>query len=202
MKQQVVFIHGGESFSSYDVYIECLKKEQIDPFVKKEKRWHQLLGEVLGNEYEFFTPSMPNSKNAKYLEWKIWFEKYIPFLYDGVILTGHSQGGYFLSKYLVENKLPVTIKALFLVGAVFNSEGLVGEDGGDFSFDTQKLGNVSLQVPHIYICHSEDDFVVPFSHAEKYQEKLPQATLLRFTDRNHFLQMEFPELIDLITKLK
>lgn len=201
MKKQIVFIHGGEAFSSYDTYIENLKNEQVDPFAKKEKRWHQLLGEVLGSEYEVFTPTMPNSKNAKYQEWKIWFEKYVPFLQDGVILIGHSQGGYFLSKYLVENKFPVAIEALYLVGAVFNAEGLVEEDGGDFAFDTEKLGNVALQVAHIFICHSEDDFVIPFPHAEKYLEKLPQATLLRFTDRNHFLQQEFPELVDSIQHL-
>ncbi len=96
MNKQVIFIHGGSSYSDYDTFIACLKEESIDPFEVKEKRWHQGLAESLGDEYEVFSPRMPNADNAKYLEWKIWFEKYIPFLHDGVVLIGHSQGDIFL----------------------------------------------------------------------------------------------------------
>jgi pimeloyl-ACP methyl ester carboxylesterase len=46
--------------------------------------------------------------------------------------------------------------------------------------------------------HSEDDFVVPFSHAERFKEVVPHAELVRFTDKNHFIVPEFPELLERI----
>ncbi len=194
--QQVIFIHGGEAFSDYGVFLEYLKNETIDPYEKPSKRWHKALPEDLGDTYEVFLPQMPNAENAHYAEWKIWFEKYIPVLRDGVILIGHSQGGYFLVKYLTENGFPVSIKALYLVAAPFEADTFEGgEDGGDFAFDTSRVPELQNMAENIGIFHSKDDFVVPYAHALKYGEALPQAKLRLFEDRVHFWQESFPELI-------
>jgi uncharacterized protein len=197
-KKQIVFIHGGEAFSSYDAFLNYLRTDEIsDPLgLIPRKRWQQTLREVLGETYEVYMPSMPNKQNAKYLEWKIWFERHFPFLRDGVILVGHSQGGYFLAKYLSENTMPVSIRALYLLGAPFEKrEDALDEDGGDFAFDPKNLANLTSQVEDVHIFHSEDDFVVPYEHALKYKEALSQAELHTFTDKNHFILEEFPELI-------
>ncbi len=138
MKKQVFYVHGGSAYSNYEIFLSDLKEEPIrdlpgaEPFVK----WSDSLPEKL-EEYEVFKPSMPNSKNAKYEEWKIWFERYIPHLHDGVILVGWSQGGYFFTKYLIENPAPVQVAALFLVAAPFNPDDFGSEDGGDFSFEVR-----------------------------------------------------------------
>ena len=200
MKKQVLFVHGAEAFSKYDTFIEYLKQETVDPYETKVKRWHQRLGDNLGDDYEVFLPSMPNSENAKYLEWKIWFEKYIPFLHDGVILIGHSQGGYFLAKYLTENLFPVVIKALYLVAAPFEPDDFGMEDGGDFNFDTSKVSLLQERAQNVIIFHSKDDFVVPFAHACKYKDALQNATLFLLEDRVHFWQESFPEIIEDIQK--
>lgn len=201
MKQQIIFIHGGEAYSNYDVFLECLKNEVIDPFEIHTKRWHQKLPVSLGETYEVFLPKMPNPENAKYLEWKIWFEKYIPFLHDEVILIGHSQGGYFLAKYLTENMFSISIKALYLVSAPFEPDDFGGEDGGDFRFDTTQLSKLQENIPRIVIFHSTDDYVVPYSHALKYKEQMLKAELRTFEDRVHFWQEEFPELVADIKRL-
>ena len=54
---------------------------------------------------------------------------------------------------------------------------------------------------NIVILHSQDDFVVPFSHGEKLAELLPAAEFMVFADKNHFLVEEFPELISKIKAL-
>jgi hypothetical protein len=202
MKKQVVFIHGGEAFSKYENFIEHLKTTYIDdPFQKEpRKRWQSRLFKDLGEEYEVIAPGMPNKQNAKYEEWKLWFERYLPFMRDGVTLIGHSQGGYFLAKYLVENVPPVRIGAMYLLAAPFKPDDFGGEDGGDFAFDTEKLGNMAQCVDHIYIFHSKDDDVVPFRHAELYAEALPDAKCVIFDNKGHFLAEIFSELIEHIKK--
>ena len=71
----------------------------------------------------------------------------------------------------------------------------------DFEFDTTKTGELANKIENIYILHSKDDFVVPFSHAEKYVEMLPNAEFMTFEDKNHFLIEEFPELIEKIKEI-
>jgi predicted alpha/beta hydrolase family esterase len=198
MKKQIVFIHGGNAFCQYENFLTYLKNKEIeDPFVESaQKRWQPSLREVLSETYEVCYPSMPNSKNAKYAEWKIWFEKHHAFLRDGVILIGHSLGGYFLAKYLSEEKMSVTVRALYLLAAPFENDDFDGEDGGDFAFDPMNLPRLAGQVGAVYILHSKDDPVVPYAHALKYKEALPTAELILFEDRNHFILEEFPELIE------
>lgn len=204
MKQQVFFIHGGEAYSNYDDFLYDLRNEDLgNPLGDIPKRWSRTLKGDLP-EYEVFTPSMPNKQNARYEEWKIWFERHFTFLRDGLILVGHSQGGMFLVKYLIENTPPFTIKALFLAAAVHVSDNKINEsreDGGDFIFDTSKVGELQKKAENIVIMHSEDDFVVPFEHALRYKAALPEAELVTFSDKNHFLIEEFPELIEKIKRL-
>lgn len=202
-KQQVFYIHGGSAYSNYEAFLEALKQRNIRDLPNSEpvKKWSNTLREDLGDKYEVFMPTMPNSQNAKYLEWKIWFERYFEYLRDEVILLGWSQGGYFLVKYLLENESPFKIKALFLVATPFENEDFMGEDGGDFAFDVSIVGNLTKKVEKIVIFHSKDDFVVPYQHALKYKEALPQAELVTFEDKNHFLIPEFPELLSKIRGL-
>lgn len=204
MKQQVFFIHGGNAFSQYDDFLSYLRTKEIRnlPGAEQLKKWSSTLVDDLGEEYEVFMPSMPNSQNAKYEEWKIWFERHFEYLRDGVILVGWSQGGFFLSKYLVENEIPFQIKALLLVAAPFQAEDFGGEDGGDFTFDTSRVGELSKKTDKIYIFHSQDDFCVPFAHAESYKNSLPGAELVSFADKNHFLIEEFPEFLKVIRKVE
>ncbi|MFA5000872.1 MAG: alpha/beta fold hydrolase [Candidatus Paceibacterota bacterium] len=200
MPTQVVVIHGGDPFETYQDYLTYLKNyrvESIDYF--KRKDWKSSLQEKLGDNFDVIAPQMPNKKNARYLEWKIWFDKLIPFLNDGVILIGHSLGGIFLAKYLAENVFPKKISGVFLVAAPFDdSESdypLV-----DFALP-ESLEKFSNQVLKIFIYASKDDKVVPFSDFEKYKRALPTATATVFKDRQHFGQLEFPELIKQIEVL-
>lgn len=198
MKKQIVYIHGGDSFESYDDYIKNLKETEftIDWFIRR-KRWIEDMATELENEFQFFMPQMPNKQNAVYEEWKTWFEKMIPFINDGVIVIGHSQGGIFLAKYLSENIYPNKIGAIMLVAPVHNNTPEVGS----FRLD-KSLENVSKQCQEIHLFFSKDDFVVPFSESEEYKKELPDAKFHIFEDRGHFLQETFPEIIEEIKKIK
>ena len=137
---------------------------------------------------------MPNYANARYLEWKIWFEKLIPFLEDEVTLVGHSLGGIFLVKYLSENSFPKRVRAIFLVASPYDTEG-TDDSLVDFTL-LRAPGNLTEQSGKIFLYHSEDDPIVPFSNLRKYEKELPSAKVRILKDRGHFLQEEFPELVE------
>lgn len=192
MKQQVVVIHGGDSYATYDEFITNLVKTAVSLEWLAFKGWKSDLADVLGEAYEIIKPSMPNPLYAHYREWKIWFEKYLPFLQPDVILIGHSLGGSFLAKYLSEESFPVSVKATFLVAPPFDQDG----DRTLVEFDqTTSLDGLRAQGGKLFLYHSADDDIVPVAEQEKYEALLPQATVRRFTDRGHFNQAEFPELV-------
>ena len=147
----------------------------------------------MGSEYEVIAPKMPNKSNAKYVEWKIWFEKLLPFVRDDIVLLGHSMGGVFLAKYLSEEKFPKKIKATFLVAPPYNIDE--GRALVEFVLPVS-LENFERQGGKIFIYHSRDDYVVAFSELSKYQKVLPKAQFKIFEDRGHFSQEEFPEIIE------
>lgn len=204
MKKQIIYIHGGDSFESYEDYIKYLKEAEfsIDWF-ERRKKWIDDIAEKLKDEFQFFMPQMPCKQNANYEEWKIWFEKMIPFINNGVIMIGHSQGGIFLAKYLSENIYPKKIATLMLVAPPhtdtpdIGSFKLVGTRHG-----ASLLDNVSKQCDNIHLFQSKDDPVVSFSEIEKYKKDLPNAQMHIFEDRGHFLQETFPEIVEEIKKIK
>jgi len=197
--KQLVFIHGGETFSSYEKYLDALRSWDYEPENAVQKKWKDTLIPELGNEWQIFMPSMPSKYNAKYIEWRIWFEKVLPHLTDGTVLVGHSLGGIFLAKFLSENSMPNAIAGTFLVAAPFDEESESGSLA-DFILPAS-LDSFEKQGGAIFLYHSEDDPVVPFSELAKYAKQLPEATVRTFSDRGHFLQPEFPELIDDIRAL-
>lgn len=198
MSKQIIVIHGGDTFETYDKYLSFLRDYEIniERYKTNKNDWKPWLREKLGDEFEVILPIMPNKTNAVFSEWKLWFEKLIPFLNDGVILIGHSLGATFLAKYLSENKFSKKISGVLLVGAVYNKD-CEGYPLASFSLPS----NLDLQTDNIFLYHSEDDPVVPFSALRDYKKALPQAVTRVFKDRQHLNQTEFPELAEDILRL-
>ncbi len=202
MKQQVIFIHGGHASDSHEEYLQTLRTTPLrDVFTEPKLKWSQNLRNLLGEAFEVAMPIMPNKYHADYEIWKIWFLRYLEACNDGVILVGHSLGGIFLAKFLCENKSPRTIAGLHLVAAVASYEGRRVSGLTSFSFNNVDLSNVSGQVSNIHLYHSTDDTVVPYEHVLAFQAAWPKAKLHTFTDRGHFLQEDFPELVSFIKEL-
>lgn len=200
--KQIIYIGGWDCFRNEEDLAEALKNWHYEPFKQEKKRKYRLQ-ETLKADYEMAIPNMPNIYNARYSNRKIWFEKTFPYLNDEwTILIAHSQWGIFLAKYLSENMFPKKIHQLHLVASVFSEQGLPkGEDYlADFVFDPKGLENLELQVDNIFLYHSTDDPIVPFSHTEKYKAYLHKAIINVFDDREHFWWPEFPELLENILR--
>ena len=202
MKQQIIVISGGDCFNTQEEFLAYLKVAPLDfeSYKSDRRSWKSNLQEILGEEYEVIIPTMPNKQNAKYEEWKIWFEKFIPYINNEVILIGHSLGGIFLTKYLSENNFPKTISGLFLVAAPFDDKDSEYKLA-DFVL-AGNLSKVESRAKNIFIYHSQDDSVVPFTDLGKYSKALPAACCKIFTDRGHFIDESFPELVEDIKSLQ
>ncbi|MDR3169421.1 MAG: hypothetical protein LBU27_06830 [Candidatus Peribacteria bacterium] len=105
-------------------------------------------------------------------------------------------------KYLTENAFLKKITQLHLVGIVLDEQGLSEDDHylGDFLFDIEKIPTITKQVQKVFIYHSKDDETCPYTHAERLAKLLPNAEFLTFEERGHFMQAEFPELLENILK--
>lgn len=191
MSQQILVIHGGDAFDSYGEYLENLRSKTAYLERMKVGGWKTWLQKNLGEGFDVYSPTMPNAANAKYAEWKIWFEKIVSQLNDNVILVGHSLGGIFLAKYLSENQIARRVLATFLVAAPFNTP--TDHPLADFVL-LESLAGLRKQGGDIFLYHSIDDVVVPFSNAQSYMSDLSDATLRSFSDRGHFNDDRFLEI--------
>ncbi len=197
MKTQILFIHGGMTFKNKKDYFNYLKNRPVS--LEKKIRWNDdYLDKALGKNFHVIRPRMPLQDNAKYKDWKIWFERFIPHLRNNLILIGSSLGGVFLAKYLSENKFPKKILSAYLVCPPFDNtleeEDLVG--GFKIKLD---LSLIEKNVKKFYLLFSKKDDVVPVAHANKYKAKLKNANIIVYHHiKGHFKIAKFPEIIKMI----
>jgi predicted alpha/beta hydrolase family esterase len=196
-KTQILIVHGGMTFKDRKDYLNFLKNREIS--IEKKIRWDgDYLDKALGNNFQIIRPRMPLQDYASYNDWKIYFERFTPYLKDNVILIGGSLGGIFLAKYLSENKFPKKILSTYLVCPPFDNT-LAGEDlAGGFKLKSD-LSLLEDNSRNLYLLFSEDDDVVPVSHAKKYGDKLKNAKIVIYKSKNgHFKISKFPEIIKMI----
>jgi len=201
-KKQIIFIRGGETFDKKEDFYEYLKTVKCNPY-DKSKEWRDWIIWALEDSYDLICPLMPNKQSADYVAWKMWFERHFEFINDdNPIIIGHSLGGAFLFKYLSENSFPKNISQLHLIAPYVENEGMRLEKLDTFSFDINKINNIKNICREIHLWHSKDDNSVPFHHSELVKEYLPEAQFHIFNDRGHFRQPAFPEILEVINKLK
>jgi len=196
-KAYILIIHGGMTFKNKRDYLYFLKNREIS--IEKKASWSDdYLEKKLGEDFEIIKPRMPLSDNAKYKEWKINFEIYIPLLKNNIILIGNSLGGIFLAKYLSENKFPKKILSTYLICPPFDNT-LSDEDlAGGFKLKSD-LSLIQKNSKKLNLLFSKDDDIVPVAHAEKYRKKLKNANIIIYKNKNgHFKISEFPEIIKMI----
>lgn len=194
--KQILIIHGGESFSSYDAYIKNLQSAPLNyDQLKLQKRWKSWIAEQM-QATDVLLPTFPNGYNAVFNEWKIYFEKIIPFFSDDVQIVGHSLGAMFLAKYLNSAPLARPVKRLVLVAGGYDDDSV--EDLG--SFEVESAVNLPKSAHEIHLFHSKDDPVVPFAELAKFQADIPSATSHVFEDRGHFNSETLVELLDVLNQ--
>ncbi|MBI4088681.1 alpha/beta hydrolase [Candidatus Kaiserbacteria bacterium] len=195
-KRQILMIHGGMTFKNDKDYVHWLKTRKVS--TKKRPYWEADLEDKLGKKFEIIRPRMPLQDNAKYRDWKIWFERHLPLLRNNFILIGSSLGGIFLAKYLSEHKLSKRVLSVYLVCTPFDGSLPTEDLVGGFKLKTN-ISLIERNCKNLHIFFSKDDDIVPVSHAEKYRKKLKKAHIVIYKNKKgHFTAPTFPEIIKMI----
>ena len=178
-------------------YLDFLKNRPIS-LVNRVSWTDEYLTKKLGADFDIIRPRMPLKDYARYEDWKIHFERYIPLLDNNVVLVGSSLGGIFLARYLSEHKFPKKILATYLVCPPYDNS-MPGEDlVGGFKLKAD-LSLLQKNAKRLNLLFSLDDDVVPTAHADKFRKKLPDANIQILENmRGHFGVSEFPLIVKMI----
>lgn len=180
--------------SKYDKYLiihGCPQNEE--DVIPKSKRWMNWLEEKLKEKgFDATAIDMPAPWNPDYKNWKKELEKFLPT--KNSLLIGHSCGGAFLVRWLLETGKRV--KKLILVAPAKTS---VQEDRRKNFYDFE-LPNDSSKIADEIVIFISNDSKSMLESFELYKEAL-KPRVIELKDKNHFLyfQMksnEFPELLD------
>lgn len=165
-------------------------KETVTPI---HNRWMNWLEEKLKEKgYDAIAPDFPVSWSPKYKEWKKVFEKY-PVTAD-TLLVGHSCGGAFLVRWLLETGKKVKKLILVAPAKIPESEADTRKDLYDFNLP-QDASHIANEI----VIFTSNDFSHHLKSLELYKKSL-KPKIIKLTNKLHFLffQMktrEFPELL-------
>jgi predicted alpha/beta hydrolase family esterase len=181
MTKDILFIHGGGegAYEEDGLLVTSLQN-------------------ALGAAYAVRYPKMPLEESAGYSDWKTQIAKELAGLDNEVTLVAHSVGGSILLKYLSEEQVGKSVDGLFLLASPYF--------GGDENWNypemnlPQDFATKLPVIPQIFLYHSRDDEVVPFTHLALYAAKLPQAAVRIFDGRGHQLGNDLTEVAEDLKK--
>ncbi|MDE4086578.1 alpha/beta hydrolase [Planococcus maritimus] len=160
----------------------------------------QYLKQQLDAEFQIIAPKMPQPEDPHYAPWKQVLKKEIESLSDDAIVVTHSLGGSVLFKFLSEQTPRKPFAKIIAVAAPYweiNSQWAIEE----FLLE-ENFGSRITPLPEVVLFHSAGDPVVPFSHSQKYSEKLSNTTLRKLAGNDHLFSNGIRELVSEIRETK
>jgi predicted alpha/beta hydrolase family esterase len=180
--KQTILIHGMPyKHEFYDVKIPSPSNSQWFPWIQKQLSLRDEVSQAL---------EMPRAFDPVY---KDWVEVIENFKIDNeTVLVGHSCGGGFLLKYLSAHA-ELHPKKVVLVAPWLDPEKEISNPFFDFVIDSKLTERADV---HIFI--SSDDFAGCLASFEVIKKALPNAYWHEFSDREHFCDAKFPELLEVL----
>jgi predicted alpha/beta hydrolase family esterase len=168
----------------------------------EDKKLADSLRQALGSDYDVRYPLMPDEGNAPYEQWKQQIETELAVMSGPVLLVGHSVGASILAKCFTEIAINTPIAGIFLASTPF-----WGGDGWRYE-GYQKLElpkDFAVKLPQdapVFLCHSRDDEIVPFSHLALYTKILPKAKVREIESGGHQLNNDLAMIAKDIIRLE
>ncbi|MCF7820279.1 MAG: hypothetical protein K9M44_02295 [Candidatus Pacebacteria bacterium] len=84
-KRQLILIHGGDTFKNRSDYLNFLRNRPI--YLEKQEIWSgDYLEAKLSAYFNILKPKMPCGDNAKYEEWKLYFDRFLEIVDKDLVL--------------------------------------------------------------------------------------------------------------------
>jgi uncharacterized protein len=156
------------------------------------------LREELGPGFEVLFPLMPDPDDPHYEPWSERLGEVLADIEDPVVVVGHSLGGSVVLKHLAEGGRRERIAGLVLIAVPF-----WGESGWEAEWALPEgWPDAATDLPPIFLFHSSDDDVSPFSHLELYARRLPDATARPLEGYGHLYERgDLTEIVETIRGL-
>ena len=164
-----------------------------------DKKMVASLQTALGKSCDILYPEIHSDEAAADFGWTHQIARKIAEAPNGVVLAGHSLGASLLLKYLSENTVNTKIEGVFLMATPF------WEGNEDWKAGLKLKENFADTLPHrvpIFFYHCQDDKEVPFSHLNRYRQKLPQATFREIKSGGHQFNNDLTLVADDIQSLQ
>jgi len=163
------------------------------PYVKREL-------EKLG--FRVIAKEMPDPDIAHEKYWIPFIEKQIienrRDKAEEVILIGHSSGAVAILRYLESHKVTGAV----LIGACYTDLGDSKERESGYYSRPWNWNKIKQNFEWITVFASTDDDFIPIDEPKHIRDKL-QADYFEFNDRGHFMDEEFPEILEVVrTRMK
>jgi predicted alpha/beta hydrolase family esterase len=151
----------------------------------EDKKLAGSLQQALGADYDVQYPAMPDEDNASYEQWKQQIETELAAMSGPVLLVGHSVGASILAKCLTEIAVNTPVAGIFLASTPFwGGDGWQYEGYQQLELPKDLAAKLPQDTP-IFLYHSQDDDIVPFSHLALYAIILPKATIREIASGGH-----------------
>lgn len=116
---------------------------------------------------------------------------------EETVIIGHSSGAAAAMRYAETHR----VFAIILVGAYTSDLGDENERESGYFSRPWEWEKIKTNVKHIIQFGSTDDPFLPWEEQQEVADGLNTA-LHKYSDRGHFQNTAFPELIDAVKKLK
>lgn len=155
-----------------------------------------LARELKDRGFEVIAPKLPLEGEVESVACIESLVKAVGRLDEQTIILGHSLGGVLALRYLEAAEAATIPRACILVGSPWQtkSEKIRGLFLSEFDYDV-----VTWKAREFVIVHDKEDKLVPFDHAEKYARML-QAELIATSGNDHFMEKEYPILLETVVK--
>jgi predicted alpha/beta hydrolase family esterase len=179
--RNAIIVHGRPSREDY-----------YDPSVPSPSSHHWLpwlAKQLLVRDIHAVRPEMPHAYAPDYPVWRREFERFD--LDARTLLVGHSCGAGFLVRWLSEHPR-VRVGRVALVAPWLDPDGTTAPDF--FAFDLDPA--LTARTQRVVIFNSDDDGDAIQRSVHVLRDAFPRARYHVFTGYGHFLDREFPELLD------
>ena len=181
MPRQILFIQGGGGREDYAADAALVNS----------------LETYLGGTYRIHYPFLPTESTPDFGRLEQ-IAREMESLPDPIVLVGHSLGASMLLKYLSEYPVKKEIKGVFLLATPLWKGPEAWKSG--FKLKPDFPHGLPEGLP-LFLYHSRDDEVVPFTHFDSYRTMLPGAVFREIPAGGHQLNNDLMAVAEDIKRL-